>query len=212
MRRTIRTALHLCILAAAASVCAAPVDFKLPADTSTLRSSKLPGYALAQQKCGICHSANYVSYQPPGMTQEQWTAEMTKMRHSYGAPLSDDEVKLIGAYLAVAYGSAKASDASIIALSAPAEPAASAGGAVDVQALLGANGCLGCHSVDKKIVGPAFRDVAAKYKSDPQATSKVAARIRSGGSGTWGPAPMPPMAGLSDVQATALATYVLALP
>ena len=53
-------------------------------DTSTLRASDLPGYAIALQKCGICHSADYISFQPPGMDLAQWTAEMTKMQHSYG--------------------------------------------------------------------------------------------------------------------------------
>lgn len=90
----------------------------LPTDTSMLRQSELPGYAIVQQKCGICHSADYVSYQTPGMSQAQWNAEMTKMQHSYGAPINEDEIKLIGAYLAVTYGSASKEDASVVALSA----------------------------------------------------------------------------------------------
>ncbi len=135
---------------------------------------------------------------------------MTKMQHSYGAPISDEEVKLIGAYLAVTYGSAKATDASVVALTAPGSAAAVQGGSAgDIQALLKSNGCLGCHSVDTKVVGPAFKDVAARYKSDPQAPAEIAARIRSGGSGLWGEVPMPPMAGLSETQADALAHYVL---
>ena len=77
-------------------------EIELPKDVSELRPSQLPGYDLALQKCGICHSTNYVSYQPPGKDQRQWTAEMKKMQHSYGAPLSEDEIKLIGAYLSVA--------------------------------------------------------------------------------------------------------------
>ncbi len=97
----------------AVAVAAQTRPIALPPDTSTLRPSALPGYQLAQQKCAICHSADYVSYQPPGMTQAQWTAEMTKMRQAYGAPLDDTEVKMLGAYLAVAYGSAKATDPSV---------------------------------------------------------------------------------------------------
>lgn len=98
----------------AVAVTAQPGPIALPPDTSVLRPSDLPGYQVAQQKCGICHSADYVSYQPPGMTQAQWTAEMLKMRQAYGAPLDDDEVKMLGAYLAVAYGSATATDASVL--------------------------------------------------------------------------------------------------
>ena len=76
---------------------AEPVQIKLPPEVAKLRISKLPGYTIAVQKCSICHSADYVSYQPPGMSQTQWTAEMAKMQHAYGAPISDDEVKQIGA-------------------------------------------------------------------------------------------------------------------
>ena len=102
----------------------ASAEIQLPPEVAELRPSTLPGYAIAMQKCAICHSADYVSYQPPGMSQAQWTAEMTKMQHAYGAPISDDEVKQIGAYLAVAYGSAKATDANVQAVSALVPPAA----------------------------------------------------------------------------------------
>jgi hypothetical protein len=142
---------------------AAPNEIKLPPETAKLRPSKLPGYALALQKCMICHSVDYIDYQPPGMNQTQWTAEVAKMQHAFGAPISDDEVKQIGAYLAVVYGTAKATDASVMAASnAATTPAAAASSAsaetttsmsstaIDVQALLNAHACLGCHAIDKK--------------------------------------------------------------
>ena len=81
--------------------------------------------------------------------------------------------------------------------------------AIDVQALLNANACLGCHAIDKKVVGPAYRDVAAKYKGDAQALAKLEASIRQGGVGKWGQVPMPPSASLSGAQAKALAEFVL---
>lgn len=199
----------------------APNTIQLPAETAKLRPSELPGYAIAMQKCAICHSADYVNYQPPGMTQPQWTAEMVKMQHAYGAPLSDSEVKQIGAYLAVAYGASKATDDSVIAASAPPAPAAvlptdpavpsspaGVGPAIDVQALLNANACLSCHAIAQKIVGPAYHDVAVKYKGDAQALAKLEASIRQGGVGKWGQVPMPPFAGLSDAQVKALAEFV----
>jgi cytochrome c551/c552 len=192
---------------------AEPVEITLPAETATLRESTLPGYTLAQQKCSICHSVDYISFQPPGMNLEQWTAEMTKMQHSYGAPIDEQEIKSIGAYLAVAYGSAKASDADVIAASAPkaAPKETTAGTAIDVDALLNANACLGCHAIDTKIVGPAFRDIAAKYAGQANAESELSVSIKNGGAGKWGSMPMPPMNGLSDAQANALAMYILAL-
>lgn len=192
----------------AAIVTAQPVSVTLPPDTSTLRASDLPGYRLAQQKCGICHSADYVSYQPPDMTQAQWTAEMTKMREAYGAPLDDEEVKILGAYLAAAYGSAAASAPAVIEASAtPAAP--SGGGAADVQAVLNANGCLVCHAVDRKLIGPSFQDIALKYKGVADAASSLAGSIRKGSVGKWGQIPMPAMAAVNDAQAQALAEFVL---
>lgn len=87
-----------------------------------------------------------------------------------------------------------------------AEIAATAG---DVQDLLSANGCLGCHAVDKKVVGPAYRDVAARYKDDEHALAKVTASIRQGGAERWGDVPMPPMPNLTEAQAQLLAGFVL---
>jgi cytochrome c len=72
------------------------------------------------------------------------------------------------------------------------------------------NGCLACHSPDKKIVGPAFRDVAKKYSGQKDAEATVIKNIRSGGSGKWGPVPMPPQAALADADVKALADWVLA--
>ena len=199
----------------------AVAQIKLPPEVAKLRTSSLPGYAIAMQKCAICHSADYVNYQPPGMTQAQWTAEMAKMQHAYGAPISDDEVKQIGAYLAVAYGSAKATDPAVLAVAAPPAVATTPPSAVPVaapttaaatgelMALLNSNACLSCHAIAQKIVGPAYQDVAAKYKGDGQAVAKLEASIRNGSVGKWGAAPMPPFPALSEAQLKALAEFVL---
>lgn len=71
------------------------------------------------------------------------------------------------------------------------------------------NNCLSCHAVDKKIVGPAFQDVAKKYAGQVDAEASVAKSIKMGGSGKWGPVPMPAQAQLSDADAKALAVWVL---
>lgn len=215
---SLRAIVAICALLAV-NVMAAPPDIKLPPDTSKLRPSKLPGYAVAMQKCAICHSADYVNYQPPGMTQAQWTAEMAKMQHTYGAPISDDEVRQVGAYLAVAYGSAKATDVSVIAAStatpgtaaaSPApSPTAPTSASINVQALLASNACLSCHGLNQKIVGPGYHEVAEKYKADPQAQSKLEASIRGGSAGKWGGVAMPPFAALQPEEVKALAAFVL---
>jgi len=71
------------------------------------------------------------------------------------------------------------------------------------------NNCLACHAVDKKIVGPAYQDVAKKYAGQADAEAVLAKSIKAGGSGKWGPIPMPPQAQLSDADAKALAAWVL---
>lgn len=188
-------------------VLAAPVAITLPAEASAFKPSTLPGYALAQQHCMSCHSVDYIRYQPPSLTLAQWTAEAGKMQHLYGAPLSDQDVATIGAYLAVAYGNVK-EETLPVALRTRA--AAGAGTSkLDVNALLAANACLGCHAVDRKIVGPAYRDVAAKYKGDPAALATVEQSLRQGSSGKWGAAAMPPFAQLTAEESRALAQFVL---
>ncbi|KWR91596.1 SorB family sulfite dehydrogenase c-type cytochrome subunit [Cupriavidus sp. IDO] len=216
MKKTFPTALlALALLTGAGAAHAAPAEIKLPPETVKLKPSKLPGYMVATQKCAICHSADYVSYQPPGMSLVQWTGEMKKMQKAYGAPISDDEVEQLGAYLAVAYGSAKIDDPAVVAVtekagkpSAGTPPTQSAGGTVDVQALLAKNACLSCHSLTQKLVGPAYHDIAEKYKADPQAQSKLEASIRGGSTGKWGAVAMPPFAGLQPDEIKALAEFV----
>lgn len=201
-----------CLGLALAAMNISSKEITLPVDHSVLRPSHLPGYALAEQKCGICHSADYINYQAPGLSQAQWTAEMTKMQHTYGAPLDDRDIASIGAYLAVAYGSARATNASVIAAS-PAQDKATGDEqsteSIDVAALLEANACSTCHAVDRKIIGPSFHQVATKYTSDPDATAKVSQAISNGGVGRWGDVPMPPMPGLSDAELNALVRHIL---
>lgn len=60
------------------------------------------------------------------------------------------------------------------------------------EALAQKNGCLACHNVQQKVIGPAYKDIAAKYKGDKTAEAKLIDKVKKGGSGTWGPIPMPP--------------------
>ncbi len=71
------------------------------------------------------------------------------------------------------------------------------------------NNCLACHAIDKKLVGPAYQDVAKKYAGQADAEANLIKSIKAGGSGKWGPVPMPPQAQLSDADAKALAVWVL---
>jgi cytochrome c len=78
------------------------------------------------------------------------------------------------------------------------------------QALAQKSACLSCHSVDKKIVGPAYKDVAAKYKGDKGAEAKLIEKVKKGGGGVWGPVPMPPNGQLKDEDIKTLVRWVLA--
>jgi cytochrome c len=77
-------------------------------------------------------------------------------------------------------------------------------------ALSNKSACMGCHAVDRKMVGPSYKDVAAKYAGDASAADKLAKKIKSGGAGVWGAVPMPPQPALSDADVRVLADWVLA--
>jgi cytochrome c len=78
-------------------------------------------------------------------------------------------------------------------------------------ALAQSKNCLACHAVDKKLVGPAYKDVAAKYAGQKGAVDKLAMKIMKGGSGVWGPVPMPANAQVNEAEAKKLAAWVLSL-
>jgi cytochrome c len=69
--------------------------------------------------------------------------------------------------------------------------------------------CLACHAADKKLVGPSYKDVAAKYRSDPGAPAKLADKIKKGGQGVWGQVPMPPNSQVPDADVNALVKWIL---
>ncbi len=92
---------------------------------------------------------------------------------------------------------------------APPAPVAAPDSAA-VQALAQARGCMACHQVAIRVVGPAYKDVAAKYKDQADAAAKLAAKVKAGGAGIWGPIPMPPQPTLTDDEVNALVAWVLA--
>jgi cytochrome c len=81
------------------------------------------------------------------------------------------------------------------------------------QALATAKNCMACHAVDKKMVGPAYKEVAAKYSGDADAVKKLAVSIQKGstpGKGNWGPVPMPANTQVNEAEAAKLAAWVMA--
>jgi cytochrome c len=101
---------------------------------------------------------------------------------------------------------ARAAVAAAVALCAAAGAHAQSG-----EDLLKKNGCTACHAIDKKVVGPAYAEVANKYKGDAKAPAYLMDKVKKGGSGVWGPVPMPPNTQVSDADIKAMVTYILNL-
>lgn len=187
--------------AGVAALNAGVMKIELPPETASFKPGSEGGIANAQ--CLTCHSVEYVKTQPP-MPLAFWSAEVKKMRDKYAAPIPEDQMDQLAHYLAENYGTGAGGQpaAAPTATDTTAQPA-------DVQALATKYGCLSCHSVNVKIVGPAFHDVAVKYHNDPDAYQKIAAQIHGGGSGKWGSVLMPPFPMVTDAQTKMLADWIL---
>ena len=158
-----------------------------------------PGSTLTETKCKICHELQHIRRTP--LSRGEWADNLKNMKER-GTPMTDAEQAVILDYLSVYYNREKP---------APAPAADTIATASDdpIEKLLGANGCTACHALDKKVVGPAFREVAAKYAGDAGAGLRLAAKIKAGGQGNWGNVPMPPNPGLSEQDLQALSRWIL---
>lgn len=94
--------------------------------------------------------------------------------------------------------------------SGPAAGAAQPVSREQVIALMKKDNCTACHAIDKKLVGPSYQQVAAKYKDDPAAEQKLIDKVVKGGSGVWGPIPMPPHPGVPKEDIKAVVDWILA--
>lgn len=83
--------------------------------------------------------------------------------------------------------------------------------AADMPEVAKKNNCVACHAIDKKVVGPSWKDVAAKYKGDAAAAAKLSDKIKKGGSGVWGSMPMPANPKVSDADMKEMVTFILGL-
>ena len=79
------------------------------------------------------------------------------------------------------------------------------------EALAKSKNCMACHATDKKLVGPAYKEVAKKYAGDAKAVDMLATKIVKGGSGVWGAIPMPANTQVSEADAKKLAAWVMSL-
>jgi cytochrome c len=93
-----------------------------------------------------------------------------------------------------------AAAAAMVAAAAPAQAS---------EELAKKHNCLTCHQIDKKSVGPAYKEIAKKYKGQADAQAKLADKVKKGGQGVWGPVPMPPNAAAPDSDIKALVDWIL---
>jgi len=79
------------------------------------------------------------------------------------------------------------------------------------EQLAQASGCMTCHAIDKKVIGPSYKEVAAKYRNDKGAEEGLFKKVKGGGKGVWGETPMPPNAHVKDEDIHALVKWILSL-
>jgi cytochrome c551/c552 len=180
------------------------LDIQLPPETGTFKQDA--GAEIANGQCLICHSVEYVSTQPP-MARAFWKSSIQKMQQKYAAPIPDSQVEPLADYLTKNYG---------VSTNAPGATQTSSqqittGHSMDGPQIATKYGCLGCHNTQMKLVGPAYREIAAKYKADPDAVAKIDQQIHKGGSGKWGPIIMPPFPQISAAETKALADWILGM-
>lgn len=190
---------------------AEPLKIELPPETGSFKPAA--GVELANAQCLVCHSVEYITTQPP-LPRTFWASSVKKMREKYGAAIPETQVEPLLDYLVENYGvKTNGAPAATPPPSAnPAPASESAGTAVKTPEALGFKyGCLLCHGPDQKIVGPALKDVAAKYRNDPTAMAKINEQVRQGGSGKWGPALMPPFPMLAEDEIKILGDWILSL-
>jgi cytochrome c551/c552/cytochrome c5 len=151
--------------------------------------------------------------EPPAPAAATSTAAATPAAPATAATATTSTTATPAAPAAAAAASAPAGVTPTAAAAAPTSNAKAAGplDLASAQAMMQKDACGACHAIDKKIVGPAYQDVAAKYKGDSGALAKLTQKVKTGGSGVWGSVPMPPNTQVPDGDIKALVSWILTL-
>jgi cytochrome c len=179
-----------------ATVAIAPLAAQEPAPSKTLLPG--PGAALTMAKCSICHDITHVTRSR--LSRDEWDDNLRVMI-ARGMPNEPAELAVILDYLATYYNRDKPPPAESVA----EQPV----GTSVVERVLANNGCAACHTMDKRVVGPAFREIAAKYKGVSGASAQLAAKVKEGGAGAWGQVPMPPHPQIADDDLREVVAWIL---
>lgn len=191
----------VCLLGASGTAIAPLAAQEQIAPSKTLMPGK--GSELTAARCVICHDATHITRSR--LSRAEWEDNIQVMI-TRGMPIAADEIPLVVDYLATYYSHA-APPAAESAAAASSAPSAT----VDdpVQKLLTTNACMACHALDRKLVGPGFREIALRYQSDSAAPEKLARKIREGGAGAWGSTPMPPHQQLGSADLALIVAWVM---
>lgn len=158
------------------------------------------GAELTTARCVICHDATHITRSR--LSRAEWEDNIQVMI-TRGMPIAPNEIPLVVEYLATYYNRDVAPP-SAETTAAPAAPAAD-----PVQTLLSANACIACHAVDRKLIGPGFREIAQRYQGQGGAPDQLVKKIREGGSGVWGATPMPPHQHLRDADLRLMVSWIM---
>lgn len=191
----------ICLLGASGTAIAPLAAQEQIAPSKTLTPGK--GSELTTARCVICHDATHITRSR--LSRAEWEDNIQVMIKR-GMPIAPDEIPVVVEYLATYYSHAAppAADSAPVAASAPAAAAED-----PVQKLLTTNACMACHALDRKLVGPGFREIAQRYQGDNAAPEKLARKIREGGVGAWGAIPMPPHQQLGSADLALIVTWVM---
>ena len=200
-----KTLFILSSLAAATILTAGTMKIELPAETGVFKPGK--NVEIANGQCLVCHSVEYISTQP-ALARPFWAGSVKKMREKYGAAIPEDQVEPLLDYLTVHYGSGTNS-APVATTNSIPQTTTTGTATVTASSIAVKYNCLGCHQVSAKLIGPAYKDIADKYRSDADAKKKIAEQIQKGGSGKWGPVIMPPFPQVTAEETKILTDWIL---
>jgi len=195
------------IVAFTGSARCAPMEIHLPFEVNAFKQDV--GAEIANAQCLICHSVEYVSTQPP-FPRAFWKSSVQKMQQKYGAVISDAQIDPLVDYLTRNYGTATNVPHTVSTPPATGFSSIPPLGS-DGPKIASKYGCLGCHNASTKLIGPAYKEIAAKYKTDRDAAEKIEQQIHKGGSGKWGPIIMPPFPQVTPTEVKLITDWILSL-
>jgi cytochrome c len=190
----------------------------------------------ASMNCDGCHGGGATGWEGPSLVDGRWRYGgadeevfqsifygRPKGMPAYGGVLGADGVWMIVRYLKsqpvpAVVPTTNYEDLAKPAAPAPANATAPAGTPsepeppTDPRAKLAQYGCIACHAIDRKVVGPAFRDVAAKYRDQQGVAQSLEVKVKNGGAGVWGNVPMPPNSAVPDAQVHEIVNWILTSP